>query len=142
VYVSLNLPVGGQKNESRYACIIISYLLKHVCVCVLYLVVPSVLMNQETRPDSPLPWRGILVHGCCRRKSQNGEKAIGQNQNKYFVIPTPKMREDKDRKLCTAKYLCARKILSAPFYLLKNIPNCYEVTEFVWRAVRLYTDPF
>lgn len=54
------------------------------------------------------------------------------------------MREDKDRKLCTAKYLCARKILSAPFYLFKkSLRNCYEVTEFVWRAVRLYTaDPF
>lgn len=36
VCVSLYLPVGGQKNESRYACIIISYLLKHVCVCSLF----------------------------------------------------------------------------------------------------------
>ncbi len=35
VYHSI-LPVGGQKNESRYACIIISYLLKHVCVCSLF----------------------------------------------------------------------------------------------------------
>ncbi len=47
-------------------------------------------------------------------KSQNGEKAIGQNQNKYFVIPTPKIREDKDRKTLYCKiFMCQKNIVAA-----------------------------
>lgn len=80
------------KNESRYACIIISYLLKHVCVFSISRAACVDESGNSTRQSVAMAGHpGALAAGV-KKSKQKWRKAFGQNTNNSFVIPTPKMR--------------------------------------------------
>lgn len=76
--------VTEKRNESRYACLIIS-LLKHVCS-----ISRAACVDESGNPDQTVRCHGGDPGGCRRKSHKNGE-GNRPKRKESFVIPTPKM---------------------------------------------------
>lgn len=97
------------KNESRYACIIISYLLKHVCVFSISRAACVDESGNSTRQSVAMAGHPGAWLPAKKSQNKNGERQSAKIQI-ILLLFQPRKWEDKDRKLCTAKYLFSKTV--------------------------------